>query len=55
MRHLITAGFIATALLLYYAGLEQGSGAVFLLGAVFEIVSWKRLMKRSPRIAPPSA
>ncbi|MGK5080047.1 hypothetical protein [Janthinobacterium sp. HLX7-2] len=46
MRHLITAGFIVLALLLYGIGLEQGSAIFFVLGAGFEIISAKRLRKR---------
>jgi hypothetical protein len=47
MRYLITAGFIAAALGSYYFGLEQGSGYFFLAGAAFEIISAKRLRRRS--------
>lgn len=47
MRHLITAGFIFTTLVAYYFGLESGAGILFLVGAVFEIISAKRLRNRS--------
>jgi len=47
MRHLITAGVIAAALVAYYFGLESGSGILFLAGAAFEIISFKRLRNRS--------
>jgi len=47
MRHLITAGFIAAAVVAYYFGLESGSGVLFLAGAVFEIISFKRLRRRT--------
>jgi len=43
MRHLITAGFVAAALVAYYFGLDSGSGVLFIAGAVFEIISFKRL------------
>lgn len=46
MRHLITAGFIVAALVAYYFGLDSGSGALFVAGAVFEIISFKRLSSR---------
>lgn len=48
MRHLITAGFVA-ALIAYYFGLESSSGILFVAGALFEIVSFKRLRSR-PRV-----
>lgn len=47
MRHLITCGFVAGAFIAYYFGFEVGSGALFLAGAFFEIVSIKRLRRRS--------
>lgn len=49
MRHLITAGFVAAALIAYSFGFESGSGILFVAGAIFEIVSIKRLRSR-PRI-----
>lgn len=45
MRHLITTGLIATALLTYYAGFEYGSGILFIAGVAFELVSLKRIRK----------
>ena len=47
MRHLITAGFIAAAVVAYYFGLESGSGFLFLAGAAFELISFKRLRSRA--------
>lgn len=47
MRYLITIGFMAAALVAYYFGLESGSGILFLAGAIFEIISFKRLRRRS--------
>ena len=47
MRHLITWGFVAGAFTAYYFGFEVGSGALFLVGAFFEIVSIKRLRRSS--------
>jgi hypothetical protein len=49
MRYLITTGFIAAALVAYYFGLESGSGMLFLAGAIFEIISFKRLRRRAVR------
>lgn len=46
MRHLITAGFILATLVAYYLGLKFGAGILFLVGAVFEIISAKRLRNR---------
>ncbi|MBA5603748.1 hypothetical protein H3H36_00025 [Duganella sp. FT3S] len=43
MRPLITAGFVTAALVAYYLGLEYGSGILFLAGAAFELVSFKRI------------
>ena len=47
MRYLITTGFIVAALVAYYFGLESGSGMLFLAGAIFEIISFKRLRRRA--------
>lgn len=47
MRYLITTGFIVAALVAYYFGLESGSGILFLVGAIFEIISAKRLRRRA--------
>lgn len=47
MRHLITAGFVAAALVAYYAGFAYGSGILFIAGAAFELVSFKRIRKGS--------
>lgn len=47
MRHLITVGFVAAALVAYYFGLDSGSGVLFVAGAVFEIISFKRLRSRA--------
>ena len=47
MRHLITAGFVAAALVAYYAGFEFGSGIFFIAGAAFELVSLKRIHRSS--------
>jgi hypothetical protein len=51
MRHLITLGFFILALGLYILGAERSSGlfsgACFLVGAVFELVSAKRLRSRA--------
>lgn len=49
MRHLITAGLVAAALIAYSFGFESGSGILFVAGAIFEIVSIKRL-RSLPRI-----
>lgn len=46
MRHLITAGFIVAALITYHYGLEIGSGLLFLVGMVCELISFKRLRNR---------
>lgn len=50
MRHLITAGLVAAALIAYSFGFESGSGILFVAGAIFEIVSIKRLRKLSMRL-----
>jgi len=47
MRHLITAGCFASALTAYYFGLEASSGFLFVVGALFEIISFKRLSNRA--------
>ncbi len=47
VRYLITTGFIVAALVAYYFGLESGSGMLFLAGAIFEIISFKRLRRRA--------
>jgi hypothetical protein len=47
MRHLITVGFVIATILTYYFGLKSGAGLLFVVGAVFEIISAKRLGKRS--------
>ncbi|MBA5603993.1 hypothetical protein H3H36_01270 [Duganella sp. FT3S] len=47
MRHLITAGFVAAALVAYYQGFEYGSGIVFLAGVAFELVLFKRIRDSS--------
>lgn len=43
MRHLVTAGCFAAALTAYYFGLDTSSGVLFIVGAVFEIISVKRM------------
>lgn len=47
MRHLITAGFVAAALVAYYVGFEYGSGILFIAGVAFELVSFRRIRKSS--------
>lgn len=47
MRHLITAGFVASALGAYYMGFAFGSGILFIAGAAFELISFKRIRKIS--------
>lgn len=44
MRHLITFGCLILACILYAKGLSSQAGFV-LLGAVFEIAFWVRLMR----------
>ena len=47
MRHLITVGFVFAALVAYYFGLKLDVGILFLVGAVFEVISAKRLRNGS--------
>ncbi len=44
MRHLITVGFLIAAYAMYIVGSEVGSVILFALGAVSELIFFKRLL-----------
>ena len=46
MRHLITFGCLAVAVVMYLLGSETGVAIFIGLGALFELVFWKRILTR---------
>jgi hypothetical protein len=46
-RHLITTGCLAGALALYLAGIESGAAALMVVGMLFELAFWKRILSAS--------
>ncbi|MEO6921789.1 MAG: hypothetical protein ABI171_22485 [Collimonas sp.] len=45
MKHVITIGCLASAVVLYFAGLETGAAVLFAASIVFELAFWKRVLK----------
>ncbi|MBI3523479.1 MAG: hypothetical protein HY066_02950 [Betaproteobacteria bacterium] len=52
MRHLITLGCLAVAVVMYILGSETGAAIFFGLGGLFELAFWKRILTRRKVQAP---
>jgi hypothetical protein len=50
MRHLITLACLVAAIFLYYLGLETGAALAMVACWAFEIVFWKRVLTRRPKL-----
>lgn len=44
MKHLITLGCLAGAVVMYILGLESGAAFLFAIGILFEVAFWKRVL-----------